>query len=81
MNAKPIIAVIAAVLLVSLAGTPVAAAQPAPQVDECENAERGPSDGGPPGFVAEIVPDFLADLLGSLPVPNFVKAAVGASTC
>ncbi|MDZ7701083.1 MAG: hypothetical protein U5J98_02890 [Halobacteriales archaeon] len=68
--------VLAALLLGGLASP--AAAQP---VDDCQNADRGPDGDGPPGFVASLVPDFLSDLIGSLPVPNFVKSFFGASTC
>jgi len=50
-------------------------------VNECTNAENGPGDGGPPGFVADPVPDFLSDLIGGLPVPNSVKGTFGAETC
>lgn len=71
------IAIVSIVLLLSLLFIPGAAlAQP----DECMNAEQGP-DNGPPGFVAGLVPDFISDLIGSLPVPNFVKAFFGATTC
>lgn len=75
---------IAAVALLAIGlFVPAAAAAPADaQVDECTNAEKGPgADGGPPGFVADLVPGFLSDLVGGLPVPNFVKSAFGASTC
>lgn len=65
-------------LLVSIAVAPGAAAA---QPDECMNADRGPGEDGPPGFVAGLVPDFLSDLIGSLPVPNFVKSFFGAPTC
>lgn len=68
--------------LLSVAVTPAAAASPPP--DECANAanaDRGPGAGGLPGFVAGIVPDFLGDVFAGLPVPNFVKAFVGAPTC
>ena len=65
--------------IVSVAVTPAAAASTPP--DECANADRGSGAGGPPGFVAGVVPDFLGDLFAGLPVPNFVKALVGAPTC
>lgn len=83
MRATQIVGAIAAVLLLSTAAVPAAAtaAQPADQVDECTNAEKGPGERGPPGFVASVVPDFVADLIGSLPVPNFVKSLFGATTC
>lgn len=71
------IAIVSIVLLVSLAVAPGAAlAQP----DECMNAEQCP-DNGPPGFVADLVPDFLSDLIGNLPVPNLVKGFFGATPC
>lgn len=77
MKRTTLIGVVLAVLLLgSLAGP--AAAQP---VDECQNADRGPGEDGPPGFVAGLVPDFISDLIGSLPVPNFVKTFFGAATC
>jgi hypothetical protein len=76
MNRTTIIGAVLAVLLLGGLATPVAA-QP---VDECQNAEQGPDD-GPPGFVAGLVPDFISDLIGSLPVPNFVKSFFGAATC
>lgn len=71
-----------ALLAVGLFVPSAAAMQGATDVDECKNAENGPGgDGGPPSFVADLVPDFLTDLLSGLPVPNFVKSAFGASTC
>lgn len=73
-------AVLAVVLLVTAFAGPVAA-QPTGGVDECQNAENGPGSNGPPGFVAGLVPDFIGDLIGGLPVPNFVKAFFGAPTC
>ncbi|MBP1988240.1 histidine kinase [Halolamina salifodinae] len=87
MNTKLIVGVLAALMLVSVAATPAVAAQPsdtagAEQVEECKNADNGPSgDAGPPGFVSNLVPDFLGELFSSLPVPNFVKSAFGATTC
>lgn len=74
---------ITAVLVVVLlfgAVTP-AAAQPAGEVDECKNADEGPGENGPPGFVGSLIPDFLSDLFAQLPVPNFVKWFFGAPTC
>lgn len=65
-------------LLVSIALVPGAAAA---QPDDCMNADKGPDESGPPGFVAGLVPDFLSGLIGSLPVPNFVKSFFGAPTC
>lgn len=87
MNAKHIVSVVAALLLLSVAVAPAAAVQgdgiaaADDEVDECTNADRGPGDTGPPGFVADLVPDFIGDLIGGLPVPNFVKTFFGASTC
>lgn len=70
--------VVAAVLIGAVAP---AAAQPAGGVDECQNADEGPGEDGPPSFVGGLIPDFLSDLFASLPVPNFVKAFFGAPTC
>jgi hypothetical protein len=83
MTHRTILTVALAVLLtVTLAAPAAAATQTEAPVDECQNAEKGPGgDGGPPSFVADLVPDFLSDLLSGLPVPNFVKSAFGASTC
>lgn len=83
MRASQIVGAVAAVLLLSAAAVPATAAatQPADQVDECTNAEKGPGEQGPPGFVASVVPDVVSDLIGSLPVPNFVKSLFGATTC
>lgn len=75
---RPILALL---LITGAFVAPVAAAQPADTVDECENADRGPGEDGPPGFVASVTPDFLSDLFASLPVPNFVKSFFGAPTC
>ena len=77
MNRTHLIGVVLAVLLLGGLATPVAA-QPD---DECQNADLGPGEDGPPGFVAGLVPDFISDLIGSLPVPNFVKSFFGAPTC
>lgn len=50
-----------------------------PTESSCEGDDRGPDgDGGPPGFVADVTPNFLQDLLGSLPVPGFLKSLFGA---
>lgn len=66
-----------AFVAVPAAGTPGGGAQ----VDECVNSDKGPgSDAGPPGFVADVVPDFLGELFADLPVPGFVKSAVGAES-
>ncbi|GAB3415051.1 hypothetical protein GCM10027435_10720 [Haloparvum alkalitolerans] len=80
MRTNWLLPLVALVLLASVAVAP-AAAQPGDQTDECMNADEGPGPNGPPGFVADLVPDFLSDLIGSLPVPNFVKALFGAPTC
>lgn len=69
------------VLLLGSAFVAPAAAQPGDNVDECQNADQGPGEDGPPGFVGSLMPDFLSDLFASLPVPNFVKAFFGAPTC
>lgn len=74
-------AIAATFLLLSAAVAPVAATPGDGQVDECKNAGTASGAQGPPGFVADLVPDFLADLFADLPVPNFVKSAVGAPTC
>lgn len=82
MNSKLLFGVVAAVMLLSVAATPAVAVQPAEQVDDCKNAEKGPGgDGGPPSFVGSLIPDFLGDLFSSLPAPDFVKSAFGAETC
>ena len=61
------------------AATPGAGAGSADQADDCPNSHRGPSgDAGPPGLVADAVPEFLGDLFVDLPVPGFVTSAVGA---
>ncbi len=75
-----LIPVVAVLLLVGAVAAP-AAAQPGDGVDECTNAENGPGEDGPPGFVGSLLPSFLSDLFASLPVPNFVKALFGAPTC
>ncbi len=69
-----------AVLLITAATMPAMAA-PSAQVDECKNDDTEPDGSGPPGFVADLVPDFISNLVGSLPVPGFVKTFFGASTC
>lgn len=68
-----VLAVLAVLALVTsaAAATPVAAL-PADQADS------GPGEGeGPPGFLGDllddVVPDFVADLLDALPVPEFLK--------
>jgi hypothetical protein len=75
LTALAMIALLMSVTIVTLAAT----AQPTG--DEYMNADRGPSDEGPPGFVADLVPDFIGELIGGLPVPNFVKHFFGAPTC
>lgn len=68
-------------LVVGVAVAPAGVAAQPDGVDECTNADRGPGEDGPPGFVADLAPDFVSDLVGALPVPNFVKAFFGAPTC
>lgn len=84
MNRLTILTVLAMVVLGGV-GVGVVAAQPGDQVDECKNADEGPSgDAGPPGFVGDVVGGvvgFLGDLFGALPVPNFVKGFFGAQQC
>jgi hypothetical protein len=77
---RKLIPIMAVIVLVSAFAAPVAA-QPAEPVDECQNADEGPGDDGPPSFVGSLMPDFLGDLFSNLPVPNFVKAFFGAETC
>lgn len=77
---RSLVAVVMVTLLVSAAIAPAAAASTGPP-DDCKNADKGPGEDGPPGFVGGLVPDFIGDLVGSLPVPNFVKSFFGASTC
>lgn len=78
MSTSRIATILVVGLLLSIALVPAgAAAQP----DDCMNADQGPGESGPPGFVAGLVPDFISGLIGSLPVPNFVKAFFGAPTC
>ena len=79
MRANFLVAAGLAVLLLTVAVTPAAATPGG--VDECMNAERGPGSNGPPCFVADLVPNFISDLIGSLPVPDFVKSFFGATTC
>ena len=82
MRSKSLVAAFAVLLLTSVAVAPAAAA-PGEQVDNCKNAEKGPSgDAGPPSFVGGVVgsvtPDFLSGLFADLPVPGFVKGFFGA---
>lgn len=77
---KKLIPILAVLVLLSAFTAPVAA-QPGSHVDECQNADEGPGDDGPPSFVGSLMPGFLSDLFASLPVPNFVKAFFGAPTC
>lgn len=77
---RKLIPIMAVLVLLSAAVGPVGA-QPADPVDECQNAEEGPGDDGPPAFVGSLMPGFLGDLFSSLPVPNFVKSFFGAPTC
>lgn len=37
-------------------------------------------DAGPPGFVGDLVPEFLGDLFDALPVPDFLKSVFGMVT-
>lgn len=80
MRTKWLVPIVAVLILTSGTTAPVAA-QPVGGGDECKNADKGPGENGPPGFVANLVPNFLSDLMGSLPVPNFVKSFFGAETC
>lgn len=80
MSKQWLITALVALVVLGAFVTPVAA-QPGGNVDECQNAEEGPGEDGPPGFVGSLMPDFLSDLFASLPVPNFVKALFGAPTC
>lgn len=77
---KRLILLTAVLVLLSAFAAP-GTAQPAGNVDECENADQGPGEDGPPGFVGSLIPGFLSDLFAWLPVPNFVKAFFGAPTC
>jgi hypothetical protein len=76
--------VLAALAVLVALVAPVAAASlgdttPMQTTSDCDGTDVGPGeDAGPPGFVADLVPDFLSDLIGSLPVPNFVKSLFGA---
>lgn len=75
---------IVALLLVGAVAPTLAAPTEAPggTVDECMNADEGPSgEDGPPSFVGGLVPDFLGDLFSDLPVPGFFKAWTGAASC
>jgi hypothetical protein len=86
MRSKSLVAALAVLLLTSVVVAPAAAA-PGDQVDDCKNADEGPSgDAGPPSFVGDVVdsvtPDFLSGLFADLPVPGFVKGFFGAgSSC
>lgn len=80
MPKKWLIPALVALVVLSALATPVAA-QPGSNVDECQNADEGPGEDGPPGFLGSLMPQFLSDLFASLPVPNFVKALFGAPTC
>lgn len=81
MRVKPFITILLVLLLVGGVAIPAAAANPGAQPDECMNADNGPGEDGPPGFVGGLIPDFLSDLFATLPVPNFVKSFFGAPTC
>lgn len=80
MSTKWLIPLLAMLVLTGAFAAPVSA-QPTETIDECQNADQGPGEDGPPGFVAGLVPNFISDLIGSLPVPNFVKSFFGAPTC
>jgi hypothetical protein len=77
---KRFILIMAVLVLLSAFAAP-GTAQSAGNVDECENADQGPGEDGPPSFVGGLIPDFLSDLFAKLPVPNFVKSFFGAPTC
>lgn len=90
MNAKLLVGLVAATALVLTAfpglAAPAEAASvvnddPSPAADDRpETADHGPSDdAGPPSFLSDVTPEFLADLLGGLPVPDFVASAFGAT--
>lgn len=84
MRSKSLVAAFAVLLLTSLVVAPAAAA-PGDQVDDCKNADEGPSgDAGPPSFVGGVVdsvtPDFLSSLFADLPVPGFVKGFFGVGS-
>lgn len=81
MKRERIAALVLATLLVGLAVAPSAVVGQPDGVDECTNADNGPGEDGLPGFVADLVPNSISDLVGSLPVPNFVKGFFGAPTC
>lgn len=77
------LAVGAVVLLVAVAATPATAVGPPGDgggTETCTNA-GDETDGGPPGVVADLVPGFLGDLLGSLSVPGAVASALGGPGC
>lgn len=82
MNLQRIAVVALLLLLVGAVAPAIAAGE---TVDECQNAERGPSgDDRPLGFVSGLVGSvvgFLGDLFATLLVPNFVKGFFGAPTC
>ena len=76
-----LLAVMGLTAMLLTAATMPAMAAPSAQVDYCNNDDTGPGESSPPGFVADLVPDFISNLVGSLPVPGFVKTFFGASTC
>jgi len=82
MKRALLVAVAALVLLAGIAPAAVAAHEGDHGDDDaaaCDGGDHGPDgDGGPPGFVADVTPDFLQDLVGSLPVPDFLKSLFGA---
>lgn len=46
--------------------------------EEHDHGPDCPQPGFVSGLVQDVTPDFLADLIGSLPVPDFVKDIFGA---
>lgn len=82
---RTIVTLLTVLVVTSALAVPATAGQSGADVDECRNADKGPTgDAGPPGFVGGIVggvAGFLGDLVGGLPVPGFVKGFFGASTC
>lgn len=81
MRCNRLTTVVLGILVVGLAVAPAGVAGQPDAVGECMNADRGPGDGGPPGFVPDLVPNSISGLVGELPAPNFVKRFFGARTC
>lgn len=72
---------IALALVLLLLGGVVAAQPVEPPANDTEGNETENGDRGPPSFVGDLlggVAGFLGGLLGSLPVPDFVKGMFGA---